>query len=69
VLPVLTHADWQVETVLLDRGTGVREWIEVRHDNTVQYCANRAGLLQLLHRHGLRFADFGAVDTVEDGCE
>ena len=32
VLPIHVRDGWQVETALLDRGDGVREWVEVRHD-------------------------------------
>lgn len=37
VLPVLGHDDWQVEPVLVDRGTGTLEWFEVRHRDQVFY--------------------------------
>lgn len=68
VLPVLGHADWQVETVWLDRGDGIGEWIEIRHGNAVNYVRTRPELLQLLQRHGLRYGDFIEIQA-EDGCE
>lgn len=68
VLPVLEHSGWQVETVWLDRGDALREWIEIRHGNTVGYVRTRPELLQLLQRHGLRYGDFTEIQ-VEDGCE
>lgn len=67
--PVLTCGDWQVETVALDRGSGLREWIEVRGDGEVAYCATAAELQRLLSRHGLDLATFTEVDTIDDGCE
>jgi hypothetical protein len=68
VLPVLEHAGWQVETVWLDRGDGLHEWIEIRHGDAVEYARTRADLFQFLQRHGLRYGDFTEVQ-VEDGCE
>jgi hypothetical protein len=68
VLPVLGHAGWQVETVWLDSGCGMREWIEIRHGNAVEYVRSRSELLQLFQRHGLRYGDFKEIQ-VEDGCE
>ena len=68
VLPVLGHENWQVETVLLDRCAGLREWIEVRHDGQTEHVADQAALIELLQRHGLLYTDFVPVDT-DDGCE
>jgi hypothetical protein len=59
----------QVETILVDLGTGMREWIEVRQGHQVEYCTDRTELLQLLCRRGLRYEDLVAVDTIDDGCE
>lgn len=69
MLPVLVHGDLQVETVILDLGTGVREWIEVRDGDRVEYCVDQAQLLQVLYRRGPRYADLVPVDTIDDGCE
>jgi hypothetical protein len=69
VKPVLVRGDWQVETVWLDRGTGLREWIEVRAGEQTFYCASETQLRRLLHRHGLDPEMFTPVDTIDDGCE
>jgi hypothetical protein len=69
VLPVLVHGDLQVETVIVDLGTGPREWTEVREGDQVEYCADLAERLRMLHRRGLRYADLVAVDRIDDGCE
>lgn len=69
VQPVLTFDGWEVETVHLDRGTGMREWIEVRNAGEVTYCASAGELQRLLSRHGLDLATFIEVDTIDDGCE
>ncbi|RSM67445.1 hypothetical protein DMB66_15950 [Actinoplanes sp. ATCC 53533] len=65
---MLEHAGWQVETVWLDRGDGLREWIELRHNSAVEYVRTRPELLKLFQRHGLRSGDFREI-RVEDGCE
>jgi hypothetical protein len=79
VQPVLTFGRWQVETVAIDRGSGLREWIEVRGGDETAYCATAAELQRLLRdrgrtttpavRHGLDLATFTEVDTIDDGCE
>jgi hypothetical protein len=69
VLPVLVYRDVQVETVVVDLGDGVRQWIEVRDGDRVEYCASLAELPHVLHRRGLRYADLAPVDTIDDGCE
>jgi hypothetical protein len=69
VLPVLVHGEWQVETVMLDLGSGMREWIEVRGYGSVQHCDGCCALQQLLQHHRLSLADFAEVDTTDDGCE
>jgi hypothetical protein len=68
VLPVLGYDGWQVETVWVDRGTGLSEWIELRHGTTTEYLKTRADLLLLLQRHGLRYGHFAEIEP-EDGCE
>jgi hypothetical protein len=68
VLPVLGHDDWQVEPVLVDRGTGVREWFEACHRDQVFYRENRAGLIRLLRSNGLRLDGFVEIEP-EEGCE
>ena len=69
VLPVLVRDGWQVETVWLDRGTGLREWIEIRHQSDTMHCGTRAESDALLRAHGLDPAGFVEATTVEDGCE
>jgi hypothetical protein len=39
VLATLVHGDVQVEAILVDLGTGIPEWIEVREGHQVEYCA------------------------------
>ena len=56
MLPVLVHGDLKVEMVIVDLGTGLREWTEVREGDQVEYCAERAELLRVLHRRGSRYA-------------
>lgn len=68
MLPVLAYDGWRIDTILLDRGEGLCEWVELRHGNPVEYVSDRADLLQLLQRHGLRYADFREIE-VDDGCE
>ncbi|MDR7277626.1 hypothetical protein [Catenuloplanes atrovinosus] len=67
--PVLVHGPWQVETVLLDRGDGYREWVEVRRDDHVWHVPTLTAAQDILSQHGLRLADFTQADTVDDGCE
>jgi hypothetical protein len=69
VLPVLAHAGWQVETVSVDLGTGLREWIEIRHGDEIAYAATVAKRDVLLRDHGINPADLTAVETINDGCE
>ena len=68
MLPVLAYRDWQVEPVLVDRGTGMREWLEVRHRDHVFYCADHTELCRLLDGNGLLLDDFAEIEP-EDGCE
>ncbi|GAA0961218.1 hypothetical protein [Virgisporangium aurantiacum] len=67
--PVLAFAGWEVETVHLDRGSSLRDWIEVRGGGEVAYCATAAELQRLLSRHGLDLATFAEVDTIDDSRE
>lgn len=53
MLPVLVHQQRQVETVELDLGTGLREWIEVRHDDTRWHVAALADRDRLLRENGV----------------
>jgi hypothetical protein len=69
VLPVYELGGWQVERVMLDRGDGLRAWWEIRHDGTSEYCRDRTAVRVMLAGHGLEFGRFGAVDTIDDGCE
>jgi hypothetical protein len=69
VLPVLVNADWQVETVLIDLGAGVREVIEIRHGAQRSHVATVAERDAVLREHGVDPAVLTAVDTIDDGCE
>lgn len=69
VLPVLVRDGWQVETVVVDLGTGLREWIEIRHNGNRLYCATAVERDVVLGEYGLRIGDFAEADTVDDGCE
>ena len=69
VLPVHVYAGWQVETMPLDLGTGLREWVEVRHGEDVWHCADRVEAARLLARQGVDLRRFAQVDTIDDGCE
>ncbi len=69
VLPVYVRAGWQVETVWADLGTGLREWIEIRHGDQRHYCATGAERDKVLASHGVALRDFTETDTIEDGCE
>ncbi|WP_199515950.1 hypothetical protein [Nucisporomicrobium flavum] len=69
VLPIYVRDDWQVETVLLDRGDGLREWVEVRHDGAVEHFPDHAAVQHMLSGQGLDLARFTPVDTIDDGCE
>jgi hypothetical protein len=69
VLPVLEHAGRQVDTVEIDLGTGLREWIEIRHREHRMYCATTAERDLTLREHGIDPAALVAVDSAEDGSE
>ena len=68
VLPVLEHGEWQVETVEIDLGSGLREWIELRHGDQIAYAATDDERDALLLEHGVNPADLAEVEP-EDGCE
>ena len=69
VLPVLAHTGWQVETVEIDLGTGLRARIEIRHGEQRMYCATAAERDMTLREDGIDPAALVALDSVEDGCE
>lgn len=66
---------WRVESVRLDRGTGLRDWIELSRGTERVYCTGAAALYEHLHRHGLDFDDLTPADAApvlrdpRDGCE
>jgi hypothetical protein len=67
VLPVLEHQGWRVETVELDLGAGLREWIEIRHgDDGPRYVATVAGRDAV---HGVDPRDLTETVVIDDGCE
>jgi hypothetical protein len=63
------HQQWQVETVELDLGTGLREWIEVRHSDARWHVATLGERDRLLRERGVDPADLREQDIVDDGCE
>ncbi len=67
--PVLAHRGWEVETVLLDRGDGPREWIEVRTAGQTRHFATVDEVREVLASYGLDLSRFVPVDTIDDGCE
>jgi hypothetical protein len=70
VLPVLEHQGWQVETVELDLGTGLREWIEIRHsDDGPRYVATVAERDAVLREHGVDPSALTEIVVIDDGCE
>jgi hypothetical protein len=69
VLPVLAHGVWQVETVEIDLGDGLREWIEIRRGDTTVYAATVAERDVVLGEHGVEPVRLAQVDTIDDGCE
>lgn len=69
VLPVLAYQRWQVETVELDLGTGLGEWIEIRHAGRRWYAATVAERDAVLREYGVDPRALVEVDAVEDGCE
>jgi hypothetical protein len=69
MLPVLAYDGWQVETVEIDLGGGLREWIEIRHGNTTAYAATVAERDVVLREHHVDPGRLAEVDTIDDGCE
>jgi len=69
VLPVLTHAGWEVETVEIDLGTGPRPWIEIRHNGTITHVATVADRDHMLLGNGINPANLTETDMIDDGCE
>lgn len=70
VLPVLAHREWQVETMIVDLGTGMRDWIAIRRgDETLAYVATVAERDLLLREHGVDPARLSEDPTPDDGCE
>lgn len=69
VLPVYVFVGRQVETAWADLGTGLREWVEVRHGAERRFCATAAQRDVFLRSHGFDLRDFTEAETVEDGCE
>jgi hypothetical protein len=69
VSPVLVHGGWQVETVIPDPGTGLSNWIEIRHGDERIHCATAAERDALLAPHGLDLRQFVEVDAIDDGRE
>ncbi|WP_030443810.1 hypothetical protein [Actinoplanes subtropicus] len=67
--PVLADDGWQVETVEIDLGTGLREWIEVRGGDQRRYVATAAERDVVLREHGVDPAALAEVETIDDGCE
>jgi hypothetical protein len=69
VLPVFEHQGWQVETIEVGLGTGLRELIEIRHGDDcwqVTTIAERDALLELSGIDPLELTEMAAF---EDGCE
>jgi hypothetical protein len=69
VLPVLEYQGWQVETVEIDLGTGLREWIEIRHGGERRYVATVAQRDVVLQKHGVDPGSLVRAAAVDDGCE
>jgi len=69
VLPVYQHPGWQIEQILLDRGTGLREWWEIRHRDTITCLRDRGEVNRMLADHHLNLSVFTPTDVADDGCE
>ena len=70
MLPVFEHQGWQVETVEIDLGAGLREWIELRHgDDGPRHVATVAERDAVLREHGVDPQALTEVDAIDDGCE
>ena len=55
--------------MVVDLGTGLREWIEVRNGLDRLYCATPAERDVVLREYDLEMSDFVEAGTVDDGCE
>lgn len=66
---------WQVEQVTLDRGAGLRPWIEIRRGDERYYCSSIAQLHEFLYSHGIDMGELVDPDQPprlldpRDGCE
>lgn len=69
VLPVYAHNGWQVETMMIDLGSSMRERIEIRHGEEIAYAATIAERDVVLREHGIDPARLAEVDAIDDGCE
>lgn len=70
MLPILEDQEWQVETVELDLGAGLREWIEIRHgDDSPRYVATVAERDAVLREHGVDPGALTEIVVIDDGCE
>lgn len=63
------YQQWQVETVMADLGSGLAEWIEIRHDGQCWHVATPAECDALLIEHGVDPTVLTEAVTVDDGCE
>ncbi|GAA3943150.1 hypothetical protein [Actinoplanes auranticolor] len=69
MLPVLEYQGWQVETVEIDLGAGLRAWIEIRYGDQRRHVATLAERDAVLREHGVDPGVLTVLDTIEDGCE
>jgi hypothetical protein len=69
VLPVLEYQGWQVETVEIGLGAGLRALIEIRHGGQRRHVATLAERDAVLREHGVDPGVMTMLDTIEDGCE
>jgi hypothetical protein len=69
VLPVFEYQGWQVETVEVGLGTGLRELIEIRHGDDCWQVATLAERDALLRQSGIDPLELTEMATAEDGCE
>jgi hypothetical protein len=65
----MEYQGWQVETVETDLGTGLREWIEIRHGDDHWQVATVADRDTLLRSNGIDPLALHEATAVEDGCE
>ena len=69
MLPVLAYGEWQVETVEVDLGGGLHEWIEIRHGHQRTYAVSVAERDVILRAHDIDPARLAPLDEIDDGCE